>query len=41
MCQVAFTLDADLRYPVALASDENLQTVEIGSDVQIHHILKL
>lgn len=35
------TFYTDLCYPGLLPSDEDLQALEVGSDVQTHHIFKL
>ncbi len=41
MSQHSHTFNTNLRDPGFLSSNENLQTAEISSDMQIHHICKL
>lgn len=41
MSQHTHTFNTNLRDPSFLSSNENLQTAEISSDMQIHHICKL
>lgn len=41
MSQHFHTLNTDLRDSGFLSPNENLQTAEIGPDMQIHHIFKL
>lgn len=41
MSQHFHTFNTNLRDPGFLSSNENLQTAEISSDMQIYHICKL